>query len=161
MRIFNEDKTQEIQDYNKELYYLKNDKLFIQHHEAIEEIKQVSHLEIVRKNKETGGVEYQEIIDIPHQPAKEAYDEYEDIQVIVPYTKEQLAQNKVNELTSWFDNYFDKQFKQSQWQNNFKVSKDPYFKDENGQPRNYADIEELKAQAEIVRKTINSLRNEV
>lgn len=100
MRIFNENKTQEIQDYNEELYYLKDDKLFIKHHEAVEEIKQVSHLEIVRRNEKTGGVEYQEIIDVPYQPAKEAYDEYEDIQVIVPYTEkdyEQLIVSKIRE----------------------------------------------------------------
>jgi hypothetical protein len=68
---------------------------------------------------------------------------------------------KVLELTNWFDNYFDKQLKQSQWQKNFKVSQDPYFKDEKGKPRIYADIEELKAQAELVRVLINSLRDEV
>jgi hypothetical protein len=69
--------------------------------------------------------------------------------------------HKLFELLNWFDDYFDKQFKQSQWQKNFKVSPDPYFKDEKGKPRIYADIEELKAQAEIVRETINSLRDEV
>lgn len=70
-------------------------------------------------------------------------------------------QNRLRELTNWFDNYFDKQLKQSQWQKNFKVSPDPYFKDVKGQPKTYADIEELKAQAEIVRETIKSLRNGV
>lgn len=70
-------------------------------------------------------------------------------------------EHKIAILTLWFDNYFDKQFKQSQWQKNFKVNKDPFFKDENGKPRTYVDIEELKAQAEIVRETINSLRDEV
>lgn len=68
---------------------------------------------------------------------------------------------KLYELSMWFEHYFDKQLTQSQWQKNFKVSKDPYFKDKNGNPRIYADIEELKAQAEIVRETINSLRDEV
>ena len=97
MRIFNEDKTQEIQDYNKKLYYLKQDKLFIKHHDAVEEIKKVSHLEVFRRNEKTGGVEYKEVIDIPYQPAKEAYDEYEDIQVIVPYTKEQIIISKIRE----------------------------------------------------------------
>lgn len=67
-------------------------------------------------------------------------------------------EEKIEQLTNWFDNYFDKQLTQSQWQKNFKVSEDPYFKDEKGQPRNYADIEELKAQAEIVRNEIRELR---
>ena len=97
MRIFNEDKTQEIQDYNKELYYLRPDKLFIKHHEAIEEVKQISHLEIVRKNEQTGGVEYKEIIDVPYSPAQDAYDEYEDIQVIISYTKEQIIVSKIRD----------------------------------------------------------------
>lgn len=75
---------------------------------------------------------------------------------------EYVDNNKIlSELTNWFDNYFDKQLKQSQWQKNFKVSSDPYFKDEKGQPRTYADIEELKAQAEIVREIIKSLRSGV
>lgn len=69
-----------------------------------------------------------------------------------------LSEIRLNELINWFDNYFDKQLTQSQWQKNFKVSEDPYFKDEKGQPRNYADIEELKAQAEIVRNEIRELR---
>lgn len=70
-------------------------------------------------------------------------------------------EEKIHELKVWFDFYFDKQLLQSQWQENFKVSPDPYFKDENGKPRTYADIEELKAQAELVRVLINSLRDEV
>lgn len=73
-------------------------------------------------------------------------------------TEEEIKQNKLAELTNWFDNYFDRQLNQSLWQKNFKVSEDPYFKDEKGQPRNYADIEELKSQAEIVRNEIRELR---
>lgn len=58
----------------------------------------------------------------------------------------------------WFDNYFDKQLTQSQWQKNFKVSPDPYFKDESGQPKTYADIEELYKEAEFVAKEIRELK---
>jgi hypothetical protein len=80
---------------------------------------------------------------------------------IIDETEKVLNQDKVRKLENWFDNYFTKQLQQSQWQKNFKVSPDPYFKDEKGNPRTYADIEELKAQAELVRVLINSLRNEV
>ena len=97
MRIFNKDKTQEVFDFDEELYYLRPDKLFIKHHEAIEEVKQISHLEIVRKNEQTGGVEYKEIVDVPYSPAQDAYDEYEDIQVIIPYTKEQIIVSKIRD----------------------------------------------------------------
>lgn len=61
----------------------------------------------------------------------------------------------------WFDNYFDKQLTQSQWQKNFKPSKDPYFKDENGNPKTYADIEKLKEKAELVASEIKKLREEL
>ena len=97
MRIFNEDKTQEVFDFDKELYYLRPDKLFIKHHEEVEEVKEISHIEVFRKNEQTGGVEYKEIIDVPYSPAQDAYDEYEDIQVIIPYTKEQLIISKIRE----------------------------------------------------------------
>lgn len=157
MRIFNEDKTQEVQEYNDRLYYLKLDKLVIAHHEATPEVLQRTHYETLEEYP-NGGKTLKEIIDVPYQPAKEAYDEFEDIYVLVAYTQDELNQIKLSELTNWFDNYFDKQLTQSQWQKNFKVSEDPYFKDEKGQPRNYADIEELKAQAEIVRNEIRELR---
>lgn len=65
---------------------------------------------------------------------------------------------RLEELINWFDNYFDKQLTQSQWQDDFKVSKDPYFKDVNGQPKTYANIDELKAQAKLVREEIKKLR---
>ena len=62
------------------------------------------------------------------------------------------AQQKIHQLTNWFDNYFDKQLIQSQWQDNFKVSHDDYFN------KDYVDINELKEQAEIVRQEIKNLR---
>ena len=76
-------------------------------------------------------------------------------------TREEINQNKILELTNWFDSYFNKQLIQSQWQKNFKVSEDPYFKDENGNPKTYADIEELKEKAELVASEIRNLREEL
>ena len=59
---------------------------------------------------------------------------------------------KLFELINWFDNYFDKQLTQSQWQDDFTVSHDNYFN------KDYANIDELKAQAKIVRNEIRELR---
>lgn len=59
---------------------------------------------------------------------------------------------RIVELTNWFDNYFDKQLTQSQWQDDFVVSHDNYFN------KDYANIDELKAQAKIVRDEIRKLR---
>ena len=63
-----------------------------------------------------------------------------------------INQEKLRELTNWFDNYFDKQLTQSQWQDDFTVSHDDYFN------KDYANIDELKAQAKIVRDEIRQLR---
>lgn len=149
MRIYNAEKTKVLENVDLELGYLQGDRLLIS-----EEQQEQFHYE--EKKYDNGGIARYKIVDKPYKPA-----EYEDIQVYILYTKKELNQNKINELTSWFDNYFDKQLTQSQWQKNFKVSEDPYFKDESGQPKTYADIDELKAQAEIVRETIKSLRSGV
>ena len=89
MRIFNEDKTQEIQNPDLELGYTKKDKLFLAHHEAQEEIQQQSHYEVIAEYP-NGGKDLEEVIDVEYQPAKEAWDEYEDIFVYIPYTQVQL-----------------------------------------------------------------------
>ena len=59
---------------------------------------------------------------------------------------------RLEDLENWFDNYFDKQLTQSQWQDDFTVSHDNYFN------KDYANIDELKAQAKIVRNEIRELR---
>ena len=63
------------------------------------------------------------------------------------------------ELVNWFDKYFQPQLIQSLWQTDFKVSEDPYFKDENGEFKTYNTIEELKEQGEIVRFRIRKIRD--
>ena len=158
MRIFNEDKTQEVQDYDSKLYYLKNDKLFIKHHEAIEEIKQVSHLEVVRKNDESGGVEYKEIIDVPYQPAKEAYDEYEDIQVIVPYTTKELNQNKIAELDNWFKTNYTTYEQMLVRRKTLGIEDNIVDEFRN---KTYHNLIELYEEAEVVAKEIRELRKNV
>lgn len=64
-------------------------------------------------------------------------------------------QKILRELTNWFNSYFDKQLNQSLWQDDFSVSHDDYF------DKDYANIDELKAQAKIVRDEIRELRENV
>ena len=71
---------------------------------------------------------------------------------IVDETDKVKQQEKLKELKNWFDNYFDKQLNQSLWQDDFTVSHDDYFN------KDYANIDELKAQAKIVRNEIRELR---
>ena len=74
----------------------------------------------------------------------------DDMQTIL--LRELTNEEKIEQLTNWFDNYFDKQLTQSQWQDDFTVSHDDYFN------KDYASIDELKAQAKVVRNEIRELR---
>lgn len=97
MRIFDETKTKEITNPDLEKGYLQNDKLLIAHHDAQEEVQEQKHEELLHEYP-NGGKEYIEVIEVPYQPAKEAWDEYEDIQVYIPYTEEEIAQIKADGL---------------------------------------------------------------
>lgn len=78
----------------------------------------------------------------------------EEEQPDIVLTEKELKYNKLNELISWFNNYFDKQLTQSQWQDDFVVSHDDYF------DKDYKNIDDLKVQAKIVRDEIRKLREE-
>ncbi len=97
MRIFDETKAKEITDPDLEKGYLQADKLLIAHHDAQEEVQEQKHEELLHEYP-NGGKEYMEVIDVPYQPAKEAWDEYEDIQVYISYTEEELEQIKADSL---------------------------------------------------------------
>lgn len=109
MRIFNQDKTIELSDYSIDLSkgYLTNDKLFVKHHEPIQAIAEQGHYVTV-KEYSNGGKDVKWVVDIAGVEAKDAYDEYEDIQVYIPYTKEELKnilRSKREKLLSAFDKW--------------------------------------------------------
>lgn len=87
-KVYNEEKTEILNDYDLDLGYLKTDRIFIAHHEAKEEVQMQSHIEVIAEYP-NGGKDIIEVIDVPYSPAKEAWDEYEDIKVYIPYTAEQ------------------------------------------------------------------------
>lgn len=95
MRIFNEEKTQELnkEELNLELGYLRADKLFIAHHEAIEAKSAVygDKIEVLPN----GSKQNLKPLISPAVEAKEAWDEYEYIQVYVPYTEKDLAEREI------------------------------------------------------------------
>lgn len=100
MKVYNQEKTQEISNYDLAKGYLAPDKLFVQHHEAAEAKEAVYSTELI-KEYPSGGKEYKMVIVTPAVEAKEAWDEYEDIQVYIPYTEEELQaqyENTVNAL---------------------------------------------------------------
>lgn len=90
MKVYNADKTQELTEYDLEKGYLKPDKLLIgtvpeQAEERTEEVIEYPN----------GG---KEIIPTIVTPYRAAYDEYEDIQVYIPYTAQEIAQRRISEL---------------------------------------------------------------
>lgn len=117
MKIYNQSKTQELNDseLDYENGYLKSDKLFITHHDAIigkpaDKIAQELMAQGIVCNLradgnwykqvkvyENGGTDEEEIKPIK---AVEAYDEYEDIQVYVPYTAQEIEERRLETLRS-------------------------------------------------------------
>lgn len=76
------------------------------HHDAVEGVEEVSHVEVLKEYYETGpdgtpvldedghkvvfGKDVKTIIDVPGVEAKEAWNEQEEIQRYIPYTAEEL-----------------------------------------------------------------------
>ena len=174
MKIYNEAKTQQLNeteiDYEKG--YLKSDKLVINHHDAVpaktveEQIVELTSQDIEiekhydnneKKDKfyrvlavyPSGGKDAEEIIDIP---AKEAYDDYEDIQVYIPFTEQELKERadgkELAELKKWFIDIYDVQVKQYERCQRLGL---PY-------DNKYGTIDELDEKANLNAARINELR---
>ena len=91
MRILDENNIELTkEEVNLELGYLKPESIISIHHEAIEETKEIGHYEVIAEYP-NGGKDVIWVIDVPGIEAKEAWDEYEDIQRYVLYTEEELA----------------------------------------------------------------------
>ena len=100
MRIFNENKTVELTEYDESLGYLKEDfiETDIPEQEAVEK---VWHYEVEKKYP-NGGKILKEIIDVEGKPYVPAHTEREDILVYIPYTEAELkrmkAEGEISEL---------------------------------------------------------------
>jgi hypothetical protein len=93
MRVFDITKTIELNEYDLNKGYLKDDKLFIALHPSVEAVQEQGHYETIAEYP-NGGKDVEWVVDIPAVEAKEAYEEYEDIQVYIPYTEEELEKHK-------------------------------------------------------------------
>ena len=97
MRVFNKEKTRELYSYDLEKGYLMADKILVKHHPAISKNLGKYHY-VVDKVYPNGGKDMRKVWDIQPTEAREAYDEYEEIQVYIPYTQKELAKREINEL---------------------------------------------------------------
>ena len=97
MRVFDESKTIELKEYDLEKGFLKPEQLFIKHHSAIAPVKAQGHYEVIREYP-NGGKDVEWVIDVPEVAAKFAWDEYEDINVFIPFTAKELADREIKAL---------------------------------------------------------------
>lgn len=92
MRILDEHNI-EIENPDYEFGYLKEEKLFIQHHEAVEAVVEEGHWNVIAEYP-NGGKDVEWVIDVEEVEAAEAWDEYEDIMRYVLYTEEELEERR-------------------------------------------------------------------
>ena len=97
MKIYNEEKTQILDNPDLTNGYLKQDKIVIKTIPATEEVKEQFHY-VTIKEYENGGKDVEKVIDVEYQPSKPETYEYEDIQVYIPYTEEELTQKEIYKL---------------------------------------------------------------
>ncbi len=88
MKVYNEDKTEILEEYDLEKGELELDTITI-HHEEIVGQEEEGHYEVVAEYP-NGGKDVEYIIDKPYIEHQDAYDEEEQIQVYVPYSNEYL-----------------------------------------------------------------------
>ena len=99
MRIFNEDKTIELNNIDETKGYLKADKILLKH---IDKVEEQGHYETI-KEYENGGKDIAYVID---KPEVDEQDIYEDIKVFIPYTNIELSLMEIINLKYWYDNYY-------------------------------------------------------
>jgi hypothetical protein len=95
MRIFNENKTVELTEYDESRGYLKEDVLEteIPKQAAIEK---KWHYEVV-KEYPNGGKILEEVVDVEGKPYIPAHTEREEILVYIPYTEAELKRRKAED----------------------------------------------------------------
>ena len=99
MKIYNQAKTEIIENPNMKMGYLVDDKILVETLPAQEE---KSHYEVVREY-ENGGKDVKKVIDVE---GREETKVYEDIKVYVPYTTKELSEIEYYELKDWFNNEY-------------------------------------------------------
>lgn len=96
MKIYNEDKTEILEEYDLEKGYIKED-IIITHYEEVKAVEEQFHYETIAEYP-NGGKEVEKVIDVESVEYKPARDEKEKILVYIPYTEEELLENKKTEF---------------------------------------------------------------
>jgi hypothetical protein len=95
MKIYNQDKTIELQNPDFSKGYLKQDILEIKK-EAVQEVKEEFHYEVIREYP-NGGKDVKKVIDVKGVKAEPERIITEEIQVYIPYTEEEIEKNEAQQ----------------------------------------------------------------
>lgn len=96
MKVYNEEKTQVLTEYDLSKGYLKNETI-TRHVPVTEAVEEVSHYEIV-KEYPNGGKDVKKIIDVEGRKAVPEHNESEEIKVYVLYSEAELEKRRLNSL---------------------------------------------------------------
>ena len=152
MKIYNELKNEILTNVDLTKGYLKNDRLITKTIPPQEEIQEKFHYEF--KEYPNGGKDRIKIIDVPHQNKKPETYEYEEIQIFIPYTQKQLAENEIFKLKDWFESEYS--YKEQKFRRLIALNK----LDDDGIDAK-TKLTELYIEAESKRIKIQMLENEV
>lgn len=72
------------------LGYLKEDKIFVEHHPAIAPVPEEWHYEVIAEYA-NGGKDIKKIIDVPYNPGAAAWDEYETVYRYIEGVEEDVS----------------------------------------------------------------------
>ena len=79
----------ELENPDLSLGYLREEKILIAHHDAVEAVQEQWHYETIAEYPNSGK-DMKKVVDVPGVEAKDAWDEYETVQRYIPYTDEEL-----------------------------------------------------------------------
>lgn len=79
----------EISSPDLALGYLTEEEIFVAHHNAVDAVEEQWHYEVIAEYP-NGGKDVQKVVDIEGIEAREAWDEYENIQRYILFTEEEL-----------------------------------------------------------------------
>ena len=97
MKIYNEDKTQILDNPDLKKGWLKEDKIVVKTIPATEEVQEQGHYVTIREY-ENGGKDVEWVVDVEGIPAKPETYVYEDILLYTLYTEEELVELEIYEL---------------------------------------------------------------
>ena len=131
MKVYNQDKTQILTEYDLDKGHLENDIILKEFLPAQEEIKEQGHYETIREYP-NGGKDVKWVVDVEGHIARPETPVYEDIQVYIPYTEEEILDQLrsqrevecfsfVNRGQLWYDTLTPEQYTEFQkWYQDWK-----------------------------------------